>query len=95
MNSKRAAGAAGEVVAAVRSLQARSGDPQRGYRKALGRHQRRVGQLRTTAFAGAVALVATVVAAFAGGHYWWLAASAGAAWIGGGAIVRLRRLEAP
>ena len=95
VNSKRAAGAAGEVVAAVRSLQARSGDPQRGYRKALGRHQRRVGQLRTTAFAGAVALVATVVAAFAGGHYWWLAASAGAAWIGGGAVVRLRRLEAP
>ena len=95
MGTRRRAAAAGEVVAALRSLHTRSADPQRAYRKAVVRHHQKLGQLRTAVFAGAVATVATVVAAVAGAHYWWLVGTAGAIWLGGGAMLRLRRLEPP
>jgi hypothetical protein len=95
VNSRRGLPAAGEVVAALRSLQTRSADPQRAYRKALAKHHQRVGQLRTAVFAGVVACVATVTAALVGAQYWWLVATAGAVWLGGGAFVRLRRLTLP
>jgi hypothetical protein len=84
-----------EVVAAWQSLVSRGADPARAYRRALARHQQRLGQLRTAVFAGAVGTVATLVAAVAGGQWWWLVGTAFALWFSGAAGLRLRRARPP
>lgn len=84
-----------EVVAAWQTLRSRTPDPVRAYQRAVVRHRQRVGQLRTALFAGAVASVATLVAAVAGGHWWWLVGTAGGLWFSGTVAVRLRGAQEP
>ena len=83
-----------EVVAAWQALVSGGADPARAYRRALARHRQRLAQLRTAVFAGAVASVATVVAAI-GGTPWWLVGTAFGAWFTGGAALRLRAVTPP
>jgi hypothetical protein len=83
-----------EVVAAWQSIRLRGVDPERAYKRALAKHQQRLGRLRTAAFAGGVVSVATLVAAVAG-QWWWLAGTAMALWFTGASVVALRRAEAP
>jgi hypothetical protein len=85
---------AADVVSAVRSALARH-DPVREYRRTLRRHERTVGRLRSLVFTGAVGAVATLIAAVAGKQPWWLVITAASCWVGGGALVRLRRARPP
>lgn len=95
MSERRGLAVGRDVVAAWQTLLSRGADPTRAYRKALARHRKRVGQLRTAVFAGAVASVATAVAALAGGHWWWLVGTAFGVWFAGGAARSLRGLRPP
>jgi hypothetical protein len=95
VSERRGLPAGRDVVAAWQTLLSRGTDPARAYRRAVARHRQRVGQLRTAVFAGAVASVATVVAALAGGHWWWLVGTAFGLWFAGGAALRLRGMRPP
>ena len=95
VSERRGLPAGRDLVAAWQTLMSRPVDPQRAYRRALAKHRQRVGQLRTAVFAGAVASVATLVAAVAGGQWWWLVGTAFGGWFSVGAGLRLRAAVPP
>ncbi len=91
----RAAGTAGEVVAAWRAAQAGIDTGELAYRRERARFERTAGRLRTRVFVSAVAAVATVVAVGSGGTAWWLCGTALSVWYGVTGFLRLRRARPP